>query len=182
MYLFANLKLYPESFTYTNCYVALRKIVQIMYGWHHPTVPTRMLVLNCPARPPRRIYMVQNHCPPTSFLSPFSSIFCSGYEPDVLLCFATPVVCTVSCCNIPRYQCPVSPALPCQSTLFVAFVVYDARRQEAGRLDCCFCFKTKDMDKRPSAVAASAIDQNAEWVGFLGSWSYLGVIFLSGKS
>lgn len=52
----------------------------------------------------------------------------------------------------------------CQSTLFVAFVVYDTRRQEAGRLDCCCCLKTKDMDKRPSAVAAAAVDPSAEWV------------------
>ncbi|CAN0219603.1 unnamed protein product [Pylaiella littoralis] len=54
-----------------------------------------------------------------------------------------------------------------QSTLFVAFLVYDARRQEAGRLDCCCCFKTKDMHKRPSA-AASVIDPTAEWDPALG--------------
>eukprot|EP00903_Cladosiphon_okamuranus_P017671 g16272.t1 len=50
-----------------------------------------------------------------------------------------------------------------QSTLFVAFLVYDTRRQEAGRLDCVCCFKTKHMDKRPSAAAATAVDPSAEW-------------------
>ncbi|CAM9219494.1 unnamed protein product [Ectocarpus sp. 6 AP-2014] len=50
-----------------------------------------------------------------------------------------------------------------QSTLFVAFVVYDMRRQEAGRLDCCCFLKTKDMHKRPSAVAAAAAEPSAEW-------------------
>lgn len=50
-----------------------------------------------------------------------------------------------------------------QSTLFVAFVVYDTRRQEAGRLDCLCCFKTKNMHKRPS-VAAAVIEPTAEWV------------------
>lgn len=65
--------------------------------------------------------------------------------------------CAVYCAAIPCH------AILCQSTLFVAFVVYDARRQEAGRLDCCCCFKTKDMHKRPSA-AASVIDPTAEWV------------------
>lgn len=59
---------------------------------------------------------------------------------------------------------PTYSRLPCQSTLFVAFLVYDTRRQEAGRLDCCCCFKTKHMDKRPSAAADSAIDPSAEWV------------------
>lgn len=62
-----------------------------------------------------------------------------------------------------RYVMLPCHAMPYQSTLFVAFVVYDTRRQEAGRLDCCCCFKTKNMHKRPSA-AASVIDPNAEWV------------------
>ncbi|CAM9184613.1 unnamed protein product, partial [Scytosiphon promiscuus] len=48
------------------------------------------------------------------------------------------------------------------STLFVAFVVYDTRRQEAGRLDCCCCFKTKNMEKRPSALTAANIG-SGEW-------------------
>eukprot|EP00752_Nemacystus_decipiens_P003771 g3472.t1 len=54
-----------------------------------------------------------------------------------------------------------------QSTLFTAFVVYDARRQEAGRLDCLCCLKTKHMDKRPSAAAAG-VDPSTEWDPSLG--------------
>ncbi|CAM9133803.1 unnamed protein product, partial [Hapterophycus canaliculatus] len=50
-----------------------------------------------------------------------------------------------------------------KSTLFVAFVVYDTRRQEAGRLDCCCCIKTKYMDNRPSAVTESKIGSAGEW-------------------
>eukprot|EP00903_Cladosiphon_okamuranus_P007237 g7024.t1 len=64
-----------------------------------------------------------------------------------------------------------------QSTIFVAFLVYDTRRQEAGRLDCCCCFKTKDMDKRPSTAACSAIDPSAEWDPTLGELGRLGKAF-----
>lgn len=64
----------------------------------------------------------------------------------------------------------------CQSTLFVAFVVYDTRRQEAGRLDCFCCVKTKNMDKRPSVLAAANVDANTEWVSPV--FFYLGCICL----
>eukprot|EP00904_Undaria_pinnatifida_P001827 jgi/Undpi1/11645/HiC_scaffold_36.g13940.m1 len=55
-----------------------------------------------------------------------------------------------------------------QSTLFVALVVYDARRQEAGRSDCCPCFKTKNMDQRSSALAGDAIAADEPWDPALG--------------
>eukprot|EP00752_Nemacystus_decipiens_P002680 g2506.t1 len=64
-----------------------------------------------------------------------------------------------------------------QSTIFVAFLVYDTRRQEAGRLDCLCCFKTKDMDKRPSAAASSVVGPGAEWDPSLGGQGRLDKIF-----
>ena len=51
-----------------------------------------------------------------------------------------------------------------QSTVFVAFVVFDARRQEAGRLDIVPCCKTKNMDRRPRDVASAAVPPGEEWV------------------
>lgn len=45
--------------------------------------------------------------------------------------------------------------------------MYDTRRQEAGRLDCCCCFKTKNMDKRPSAVTGTNLGTKGKWVSQL---------------
>lgn len=50
-----------------------------------------------------------------------------------------------------------------QSTIFTAFVVYDARRQEAARLDCCPCFKTKALDKVPSTATTNKIGAEQPW-------------------
>ncbi len=144
----AKFKLYPESLTTVSD--ALRcAICACMRGWHPSILRTREVVLNCPAWPPRPIYMVQNHLTPSWFLSPFSSFFCSGYEPDLLLCFTCPAVWAVSCRHLPPVKMFVvpCPALPCP-----------ASRRSSWRLLC-----TMLAGKRQAGSTACAASRPRTW-------------------